>query len=139
MKSINKQSVLSRTGLAVAGLAIVTTLSGCNNAQEGFLSGASLGALAGMGLGSLSGDMGKGAAAGAIIGGLGGAIMGDQNARSGRSNYGVWSDSGSSYYNDSSYGGGSYYYSESYRSNCGTGGHRRSRSYWHSGGGCGGY
>jgi hypothetical protein len=34
-----------------------------------------------MGLGALTGDMGKGAAAGAIIGGVGGALLGDQNRR----------------------------------------------------------
>jgi osmotically inducible lipoprotein OsmB len=66
--------------LAAAGL-LATSLTGCNNGQEGALSGAALGALAGMGIGSLSGDMGKGAAAGAIIGGLGGLVLGDQNRR----------------------------------------------------------
>jgi hypothetical protein len=34
-----------------------------------------------MGIGSLYGDMGKGAAMGGIIGGIGGLILGDQNAR----------------------------------------------------------
>lgn len=68
--------------LALVSLVLASTgLAGCNNGQEGFMSGAALGALAGMGLGSLSGDMGKGAAAGAIIGGIGGAVMGDQNNR----------------------------------------------------------
>lgn len=128
-------STLSRAGLAITGLAIMTSLSGCNNAQEGFLSGASLGALAGMGLGSLSGDMGKGAAAGAIIGGLGGAILGDQNRRNSGGSYGVWSDSGYGG-SDSYYGGNTnVYVEESYRGNY-CGGHRRGRSYWH-GGGCG--
>ncbi len=55
--------------------------SGCNNAGEGALSGAAIGALGGMGIGSMSGDMGEGAAIGAIIGGIGGMILGDQNAR----------------------------------------------------------
>lgn len=73
----------------LAGLALVgATVSGCNNAGQGAVSGATLGALAGMGIGSLSGDMGKGAAAGAIIGGVGGAIIGDQNRRkSGNNTY----------------------------------------------------
>lgn len=65
----------------LAGAAMLTGTSGCNNAGEGAMSGAALGALVGMGLGSLSGDMGKGAAAGALIGGAGGAILGDQNSR----------------------------------------------------------
>lgn len=73
----------------LAGLALVgASVSGCNNAGQGALSGATLGALAGMGIGSLSGDMGKGAAAGAIIGGIGGAVIGDQNRRkSGNNTY----------------------------------------------------
>ncbi len=65
----------------LAGAAMLISATGCNNAGEGFVSGAALGSLAGMGLGSLSGDMGKGAAAGAIIGGLLGGFAGDQNAR----------------------------------------------------------
>ncbi len=73
----------------LAGVALLgATVSGCNNAGQGAVSGATLGALAGMGIGSLSGDMGKGAAAGAIIGGVGGAIIGDQNRRkSGNNTY----------------------------------------------------
>jgi len=34
-----------------------------------------------MGIGSLTGDMGKGAAIGAITGAVGGAVIGDQNRR----------------------------------------------------------
>lgn len=72
------------TGLALVG----ATVTGCNNAGQGAVSGATLGALAGMGIGSLSGNMGKGAAAGAIIGGVGGAVLGDQNRRkSGNNTY----------------------------------------------------
>lgn len=63
---------------------MLLSTTGCNNAGEGFFSGAAFGSLVGMGLGSLSGDMGKGAAAGALLGGLGGAIMGDQNQRNAR-------------------------------------------------------
>lgn len=69
--------------LAAAGtlLFVLASATGCSNAGEGALSGATLGALAGMGLGSLTGSMGQGAAAGAIIGGVGGAVIGDQNSR----------------------------------------------------------
>ncbi len=79
----------SRRLVVLAGVALLgATVSGCNNAGQGAVSGATLGALAGMGIGSLSGDMGKGAAAGAIIGGVGGAIIGDQNRRkSGNNTY----------------------------------------------------
>ncbi len=70
--------------VALVGGTIVLSTTGCNNAGEGFFSGAALGSLVGMGLGSLSGDMGKGAAAGALVGGLGGLILGDQNQRNGR-------------------------------------------------------
>jgi hypothetical protein len=64
-------------GLAAAGLA----LSGCDNAGQGALTGASVGALSGLAIGSLSGNAGKGAAIGAIAGGAGGAVIGDQNRR----------------------------------------------------------
>ena len=70
--------------VSLIGVTMLLTTSGCNNAGEGLFSGAALGSLVGMGLGSLSGDMGKGAAAGALFGGLGGVIIGDQNQRSGR-------------------------------------------------------
>ncbi|MCC6285630.1 MAG: hypothetical protein IT439_10095 [Phycisphaerales bacterium] len=65
--------------LALAG--VLAGATGCNNAGQGFLSGASLGALGGMAIGSLSGNMGEGAVAGAVLGGIGGLILGDQNAR----------------------------------------------------------
>ena len=67
----------------VAGIALVAaaSMSGCNNAGEGAVSGAGIGALSGFGLGALSGHAGVGAAAGAIIGGVGGLIIGDQNSR----------------------------------------------------------
>lgn len=73
-----------RLGLLAAStatLAMLAAAGGCNDATSGALLGAGVGALAGMGLGSLSGDMGKGAAAGAIIGGVGGGLIGDQNRR----------------------------------------------------------
>lgn len=81
----NRSTRCSARPLAVVavglGVLSTSTLTGCNNAGEGALTGAGIGALAGMGLGSLGGKMGIGAAAGAIIGGVGGAIIGDQNAR----------------------------------------------------------
>ncbi len=70
--------------ISLVGGAMLLTTTGCNNAGEGFFSGAMLGSLVGMGLGSLSGDMGKGAAAGALLGGLGGVLVGDQNQRNAR-------------------------------------------------------
>jgi len=70
----------------VIGGAFVASGTGCDNAGEGAVSGAALGALAGMGIGSLYGDMGKGAAIGAIAGGLGGLFVGDQNERRARDN-----------------------------------------------------
>ncbi len=73
--------------VAIAMLAtICAAVPGCNNAFQGALSGASLGALGGMGIGSVFGAMGQGAAIGAIAGGIGGAILGDQNARNSGNN-----------------------------------------------------
>ncbi|MGD9790262.1 MAG: glycine zipper domain-containing protein [Phycisphaerales bacterium] len=101
------RSMLRRSLITVVGATFLVGTMGCNNAGQGFFSGAAAGSLVGMGLGSLSGNMGKGAAAGALIGGLGGAILGDQNARySGRSYYG-----GGGGYSD-----GGYYYENSYSS-----------------------
>lgn len=86
--AITKPSRARLTGLGASLALFAAAATGCNNAGQGALSGATLGALAGMGIGSLSGDMGKGAAAGAIIGGVGGAIIGDQNnRRSGNNTY----------------------------------------------------
>ena len=79
-----------KVALASTVLAVGMTAAGCNNAGEGAVSGAALGALVGMGLGSLSGDMGTGAAAGALIGGAGGAIIGDQNERRERHDRNDW-------------------------------------------------
>ena len=112
LSAMNHNSRRSTSRRFIAGilgpallLAGALSMSGCNNAGEGFVSGAGLGALAGMGLGSLSGNMGKGAAAGAIIGGLGGALIGDQNARWGSGGY-VGPSYGGGYY--SGYSGPSY-------------------------------
>ena len=66
------------------GAALVTVMalsSGCENAGQGAVSGASIGALSGLAIGSMSGNAGRGAATGAIIGGVGGAAIGDQNRR----------------------------------------------------------
>lgn len=70
-----------RLGLAAAVLAASVSMTGCNNAGEGALTGAGMGALGGMAIGSFGGHMGAGAAIGAVLGGIGGAIIGDQNAR----------------------------------------------------------
>lgn len=67
------------------GAVLIWGVGGCNNAMQGGATGAGMGALVGMGIGSLSGNMGKGAVTGGLLGALGGAILGDQNARSGRS------------------------------------------------------
>jgi hypothetical protein len=71
------RSALLSAPLVLAAIAA----SGCNNAGEGGLSGAAIGAGAGAIIGSLYGDFGKGAAIGAIAGGIGGAVIGDQNQR----------------------------------------------------------
>lgn len=71
---------LSAAGLALSGV----VLAGCNNAGEGALSGAALGALGGLAVGSVTGSAGKGAAIGAVAGGIGGAVIGDQNQRNSR-------------------------------------------------------
>jgi hypothetical protein len=67
--------------VALAAALLTTTMTGCENAGQGALTGAGLGALGGMAIGSLSGDMGKGAVIGAVAGGLGGLVLGDQNSR----------------------------------------------------------
>lgn len=71
----------SSLGAVVVAGALMLGCSGCNNALEGGLSGAGLGALAGMAIGSAFGHMGTGAAIGAAAGALGGVVIGDQNAR----------------------------------------------------------
>jgi hypothetical protein len=71
-----------KTFATLAGLTVVAvSLTGCNNAGQGLLSGGALGAGAGAIIGSLSGNAGTGAAIGAVAGGLGGAVIGDQNER----------------------------------------------------------
>ena len=69
------------THLRLALFLCLATLTGCNNAGQGAVSGAGIGALSGLAIGSLSGDAGKGAAIGAVVGGVGGAVIGDQNKR----------------------------------------------------------
>lgn len=78
---------MKRGAVRGAGLALALgglTMVGCNNAGEGALSGATLGALGGLAIGSLTGSAGKGAAIGAVAGGVGGAVIGDQNERKDR-------------------------------------------------------
>ncbi len=71
---------LSRLSLLVlAGGAALA--SGCNNPEQGAVSGGAIGALSGLAIGSIAGDAGEGAAIGAIVGVVGGAVIGDQNQR----------------------------------------------------------
>jgi hypothetical protein len=74
------KTALKRT--AMAGIVAAGLMSGCDNAGQGAVSGASMGALSGLAIGSLSGNAGRGAAIGAVAGGAGGAVLGDQNRRS---------------------------------------------------------
>lgn len=66
---------------ALAAAPMLGLLTGCENAGQGAVSGASVGALSGLAIGSMSGNAGRGAATGAIVGGVGGAVVGDQNRR----------------------------------------------------------
>ena len=71
-----------RKAIAVAAACVPALLmGGCNNGTQGALSGAALGSLAGLGIGSVTGDRSDAITIGAILGGVGGAIIGDQNAR----------------------------------------------------------
>jgi hypothetical protein len=79
--AIMTRNTHSRKGLAVVLAAIPLTLTGCNNGVQGAFSGAALGSLAGLGIGSVTGDRSDAVTMGAILGGVGGAIIGDQNAR----------------------------------------------------------
>jgi surface antigen len=62
-------------------IAVIAVITGCENAHQGAVSGAGIGALSGLAIGSMSGNAGRGAATGAIVGGVGGAAIGDQNRR----------------------------------------------------------
>lgn len=71
-----------RRGLAAAAALVpLAMMGGCNNGAQGAFSGAALGSLAGLGIGSITGDRSDAVTMGAILGGLGGAVIGDQNAR----------------------------------------------------------
>lgn len=84
------RACMIRTSLILALAAGGATLTGCNNAGEGAVSGAALGALIGMGIGSTMGEMGDGAAVGALAGAGLGAILGDQNERADRRHRSDW-------------------------------------------------
>lgn len=66
-------------GAAFAGMTL--GMGGCSNGVQGAMSGAAIGSLAGLGIGSITGDRSDAVTIGAILGGVGGAILGDQNAR----------------------------------------------------------
>lgn len=81
---MNRAQKIKRTVVAASGAGLLLVSSGCNNAGEGALSGAALGALGGLAIGSVTGNAGAGAAIGAVAGGVGGAVVGDQNERNDR-------------------------------------------------------
>ena len=84
MSAIHRRSSLIRTASALAGLAGMGLVAGCDNAGQGAFTGAGLGAASGAIIGSLTGSAGKGALIGAAAGAVGGAVIGDQNARNTR-------------------------------------------------------
>lgn len=79
------KNIKKLTALAVL-TGLTFSMTACNNAGEGALSGAGLGALGGLAIGSVTGSAGRGAAIGAVAGGLTGAVVGDQNARKNNGN-----------------------------------------------------
>lgn len=78
---IDNRLIGSRGAIGVMLAGCIALAVGCSNAKQGALSGAGIGALSGLAIGSLTGSAGEGAAIGAIVGGVGGAIIGDQNRR----------------------------------------------------------
>lgn len=86
-RTVRRAALIS--GLTLASFSIS---AGCNNAGEGALSGAALGAGAGAIIGSFTGSAGIGAIIGGAAGALGGGVLGDQNARNtaSRSNTGYY-------------------------------------------------
>ncbi|MEZ6317981.1 MAG: glycine zipper domain-containing protein [Phycisphaerales bacterium] len=86
-RKTNKRALMRTTAAAGLSTLILLGAAGCNNAGEGAVSGATLGALGGLAIGSLSGDAGKGAVIGAVAGGVGGAVIGDQNERNSTKHY----------------------------------------------------
>ena len=90
MRTYRIRTRVLRLGLTAVLATGALTLTGCNNAGEGALSGAALGALIGMGIGSTQGEMGDGAAIGALAGAGLGAIIGDQNQRNDRYHRSGW-------------------------------------------------
>jgi outer membrane lipoprotein SlyB len=81
---MNSKTIKVSASALLAAAAL--SLTGCNNAGEGALTGAGLGALGGLAIGSVTGSAGKGAAIGAVAGGIGGAVVGDQNQRKANQN-----------------------------------------------------
>lgn len=81
-RSPNPHSSRALPGAAMAlALALGSVLAGCNNAGEGAITGAALGALGGLAIGSVTGGSGTGAVIGAVGGAAVGAVIGDQNER----------------------------------------------------------
>lgn len=84
--NIRMHRVRSRlTGVRAVGAAALVGAAlasgGCQNAQQGAISGGAIGALGGLAIGSLTGEAGAGAAIGAISGAIAGGVIGDQNRR----------------------------------------------------------
>lgn len=75
-----KKRRLCRLSHAVV-LAGTFSITACENAGQGTLSGGAVGALGGLAIGSISGNAGAGAAIGAVAGAVAGGVIGDQNRR----------------------------------------------------------
>jgi outer membrane lipoprotein SlyB len=84
----------ARIVAAGALLALAPLGVGCNNAGEGAISGAALGALGGLAIGSVTGGSGTGAVIGAVSGAAIGGIIGDQNERNSRREYRTYDNEG---------------------------------------------
>ena len=76
-------SSLAACTFAVASL----SLTSCQTAGQGALSGAAIGAVGGAIIGHQSGDAGKGALIGGAAGAAGGALIGNENNKKNRANY----------------------------------------------------
>lgn len=85
MKLPSKPSCLQLAACALATVSL--SLTSCQTAGEGALSGAALGAATGAIIGNQSGDAGKGALLGGAVGAAGGALIGNENNKKNRTNY----------------------------------------------------